>query len=73
VPPLLAELVGLDRLGVALGLVYTTQAPTVLIGPPLAGAMRAALGSYVPVWLCVGALMSLSPLVMLALPVFNDK
>jgi MCP family monocarboxylic acid transporter-like MFS transporter 13/MCP family monocarboxylic acid transporter-like MFS transporter 12 len=73
VPPLLAELVGLDRLGPALGLVYTTQAPTVLLGPPMAGAMRAALGSYVGVWLCMGALMTLSPLVMVKLPVFRAK
>lgn len=72
-PPLIAELVGLDKISVALGLIYTTQAPTVLAGPPLAGAMRGALGSYVVVWCAVGALMSLSPLIMIKLHVFLGK
>lgn len=72
-PPLIAELVGLEKISIALGLVYTTQAPTVLAGPPLAGAFRAALGSYVVVWCAVGALMSLSPLIMLKLHVFLEK
>jgi len=67
VPPLLADEVGVENLPLATGLNYFVQSPFVLLAPPLAGAARAARGSYTTVWLAVGAAMALSPLVLLRL------
>ena len=67
-PPLVAQEVGLTALPIAMGIVYCAQAPFVITGPPLAGALRAAANSYTTLWCIVGAFMSLSPLGLMLIP-----
>ena len=42
--PVVADLVGLENMPAAFGLIHAVQAPLVLLLPPLAGALRAAVG-----------------------------
>lgn len=65
-PPILAEMMGLDLLPHALGGMYSVQAPSVLLGPPIAGWIRAAAGQYQVAWLLSGACMMAAGLVLFA-------
>jgi MFS family permease len=68
VPVIMAERLGLESLPAAMGGSYTIQAPAVLACPPLAGAARAAYGNYYGVFIVIGLAMTLSPLVLYAMP-----
>lgn len=58
--PISVELVGLASLPIAAGLFQAVQAPLVLIGPPLAMALRTVDGTWATVWGATGALVLVS-------------
>ena len=52
--PIVVDLVGINSLPPAFGLLHAVQAPLVLVMPPAYGALRAAAG-WPTVWALVGA------------------
>jgi cyanate permease len=67
-PPILVDSLGLDALPLALGGVYSMQAPLVLLAPPLAGVLRSAQGDYTAVWLAAGITMCAAAGVLWGVP-----
>lgn len=58
--PITVDLVGLASLPVAQGLFHMAQAPFVLASPPIAGALRAEMDDYNPVFFINGVFMCIS-------------
>jgi len=56
-PVATADAVGMDLLPLGMGVMYSIQTLPVLAGPPAAGAIKVATGSYWPAWLFMGGLM----------------
>ena len=67
-PVIVADHLGVENVAHAMGGVYTVQAPTVLLLPPLAGVARGAIGSYAGIWLVTGLLLMLAPLALSLMP-----
>jgi MCP family monocarboxylic acid transporter-like MFS transporter 13/MCP family monocarboxylic acid transporter-like MFS transporter 12 len=68
IPVLLANWLGVARLPQAMGLLYTFQASTLLLGPPLVGWMYDAMGSYKVALIIVGAAEFVSAAAMVYVP-----
>jgi len=68
VPPIMVDALGIENLPHSQGGAYTSQALTVLCGPPLAGLVRQQYSTYHGVWLVCGTLMTLSPLILFFIP-----
>ena len=67
-PVIVADVLGVENVAHAMGGVYSVQAPTVLLGPPLAGLVRGDVGDYRAVWLATGALLTCAPLALSFMP-----
>ena len=61
--PISCDLIGLASLPLAQGIFHLAQAPFVLVGPPIASAVRSATGSFDAVWLMTGFLICSSALI----------
>jgi MFS family permease len=67
-PVIVADYLGVDNVAHAMGGIYSVQAPTVLLGPPLAGFVRGVVGDYKAVWLGTGLLLTCAPLALGLMP-----
>jgi MFS family permease len=62
--PLLIDIVGLPYLPLSFGLLHAVQAPMVLVSPVASGALRAATGNWMAVWLLNGLAVTVGPIVL---------
>jgi MCP family monocarboxylic acid transporter-like MFS transporter 13/MCP family monocarboxylic acid transporter-like MFS transporter 12 len=67
-PVIVADFLGVDNVAHAMGGIYSVQAPSVLLGPPLAGYVRGVVGDYRAVWLATGLLLACAPLALSLMP-----
>ncbi len=67
-PVVTADVVGIARFPKAMGIMFSTQAPCVLVGGPIAGWMFQASGSYVSAWIVFGTLLAASAAVLFRMP-----
>ncbi|CAG5097051.1 Similar to SLC16A14: Monocarboxylate transporter 14 (Homo sapiens) [Cotesia congregata] len=65
---ILVDLLGLERLTNAFGLVLLFQGIASLLGPPIAGWLYDALGSYDPGFFVGGAMIAISGLILFFIP-----
>ncbi|XP_074040298.1 monocarboxylate transporter 1 [Leptinotarsa decemlineata] len=65
---ILVDLLGLERLTNAFGLLLLFQGIASLVGPPIAGALFDYTGSYKPAFLLGGAAIFLSGVILFAIP-----
>ena len=70
---MLANWLGVSRLPQALGMCYSTQAITLMLGPPLVGWLYDALGSYTIPLVLVGVAEFLSAAAMCYVPTLERK
>lgn len=68
VPPIMVDALGIENLPHSQGGAYTSQALTVLFGPPVAGLVRQQYSTYHGVWIVCGILMSLAPFILFFMP-----
>ena len=68
IPVLLANWLGVSRLPQALGMCYSAQATTLLLGPPLVGWLYDGLGSYKVALVIVGCCEFISAAAMCLIP-----
>ncbi|OZJ02607.1 hypothetical protein BZG36_04280 [Bifiguratus adelaidae] len=71
-PVVTADVVGLAKLGTALGMVYSTNASGALFGTPVAGAILDA-GGYIPCIMFAGVMTFIATLSMLWLKLIRGK
>ncbi|XP_049880242.1 monocarboxylate transporter 12-B [Pectinophora gossypiella] len=69
----LVDLLGLERLTNAFGLLLLFQGIASLIGPPFAGWLYDALHSYAPGFYVAGATISLSGVILFLIPVIEQR
>ncbi|XP_026756922.1 monocarboxylate transporter 12 [Galleria mellonella] len=69
----LVDLLGLEKLTNAFGLLLLFQGIASLIGPPLAGWLYDALNSYAPGFYVAGGTISLSGLILFFIPVLEKR
>lgn len=67
-PALIIDLVGLQALPLAMGVMNTLQTPSALLGAPMGGLVRQAWGSYQGTWLLAGAAHSVATLMAIGVP-----
>lgn len=65
---ILVDLLGLEKLTNAFGLLLLFQGIASLVGPPLAGLLFDLTQSYVPAFLMAGIMITLSGVVLFAIP-----
>lgn len=65
---ILVDLLGLDKLTNAFGLLLLFQGIASLVGPPLAGLLYDMTGSYSPAFLMAGIMIAISGIVLFAIP-----
>ncbi|RVE48788.1 hypothetical protein evm_006562 [Chilo suppressalis] len=69
----LVDLLGIEKLTNAFGLLLLFQGIASLIGPPFAGWLFDALNSYAPAFYVAGATISLSGLILFFIPVIERR
>jgi MFS family permease len=67
-PVVTADVIGIARFPKAMGIMYSAQAPCVLIGGPIAGWMFQSSGSYVTAWIVFGCILAASACFLFRLP-----
>ncbi|XP_011306062.1 monocarboxylate transporter 12-B [Fopius arisanus] len=70
---ILVDLLGLDLLTNAFGLLLLFQGLASLLGPPIAGWLRDGLGSYKPGFVGAGLMIAISGLILFLIPVLQRK
>lgn len=65
---ILVDLLGLDKLTNAFGLLLLFQGIASLVGPPMAGWLFDITKSYVPAFVLAGAMIALSGVILFAIP-----
>lgn len=65
---ILVDLLGLEKLTNAFGLLLLFQGIASLVGPPLAGLLYDLTATYVPAFLMAGIMIALSGVVLFAIP-----
>ncbi|XP_015114144.1 monocarboxylate transporter 12 [Diachasma alloeum] len=70
---ILVDLLGLDLLTNAFGLLLLFQGFASLLGPPIAGWLKDGLGSYQPGFVGAGVMIAVSGLILFLIPVLQRK